>query len=171
MWAAFTMRGLDRHFLRISRRNGDAPMPIDPRELLPRTKHDCQAASALIALGYPAVAPVLPDLLAWSQDYNWPVSRPISDFLATIPEPMAPHIRDVLQGNDLMWKYWCIQILIRWMPREVAEQIRPDLIRLAEHPTPDEHLAELDEVAKEAIEMLWPSGDEHSTAGANRTDG
>src|SRR5580704_8988639 len=111
-----------KHQRWISDRSGDATMPIDPRELLPRNKHDCQAASAIIALGYPAVAPVLPDLLMWLQDFNWPVSRPISDFLATIPEPMAPHIRDVLQGNDLMWKYWCIHVLISKMPREVAEQ-------------------------------------------------
>ena len=146
-------------------------MPIDPRELLPRNKHDHQAARAVIALGYPAVAPILPDLLKWLQDYNWPVSRPISEFLASIREPMAPLIRDVLEGTDLIWKYWCIQVLISKMPREVAEQFRPELIRLAEHPTSAEHIEGLDEIATEAIETLWHPGDEPSTAGTNRGDG
>ena len=85
-------------------------MPIDPRELLPRSTRDREAARAVIALGYPAVAPVLPDLLEWLQDYNWPVARPIGEFLASIPEPMVPHIRAVLDGNDLIWKYWCIEV-------------------------------------------------------------
>jgi hypothetical protein len=171
IWMGFSLCESECYFLRISRSNGDAPMPIDPRELLPRSKRDLGAARAVIALGYPAVAPVLPDLLEWLQDYNWPVSRPISDFLASIPEPTAPHIREVLEGNDLIWKYWCIHVLISRMPKEIAEQFRPDLIRLAEHPTSAERIEELDEVAKEAIEMLWPSGDERSTPEANRTDG
>ena len=170
MWSAFTVRGLDRHFLRTSRGNGDAPMPIDPREPLPRGRARPPSAARGHCPGLPG-APVLPDLLKWLQDCNWPVSRPISEFLASIPGPMAPLIRDVLEGNDLIWKYRCIQRLIRTMPREIAEKFRPDLIRLAEHPTSAEHVEELDEVATEAIEVLWPSGDEQSTAGANQADG
>src|SRR3954454_25322905 len=57
------------------------PMASDPRQLLPRDKLDVAGARAVIALGYPAVAPVLGDLLEWLQDCNWPVSRPIADFL------------------------------------------------------------------------------------------
>jgi hypothetical protein len=144
-------------------------MPIDPRELLPRNKHDCQAARAVIALGYPAVAPVLADLLTWLQDCNWSVSRPISDFLASIPEPMAPLIKDVLDSTDDIWKYWCIQQLIKNMPREVAENFRVDLTCLPERPKSTEQREELDEVANEALQTLWPPGDDESTA-THRTD-
>jgi hypothetical protein len=57
----------------------------------------------LISLGYPAVAPVLPDLLEWLRDGNWPVSHPMGEFLASLPEPMAPLIWDVLRGTDDIW--------------------------------------------------------------------
>jgi hypothetical protein len=133
-------------------------MAVDPRELLPRDKRDLDNARAVAALGYPAVAPVLPDLLEWLQDCNWPVSRPIGDFLASLPHQMAPLIWGVLRGNNDIWKYWCIVRLISVMPPEIAEQFRPELTRLAERPTRAEHSEELDEVAQDALHTLWPSG-------------
>jgi hypothetical protein len=86
------------------------------------------------------------------------VSHSISDFLATLPEPMAPLIREVLNGDDHIWKYWCIVRLISRMPRDVAEQFRGELTRLAEYPTAAERSEELNEVAQEALRALWPSG-------------
>jgi Domain of unknown function (DUF5071) len=94
---------------------------------------------------------------------------PLAD--SQIPDPMVPHIKSVLEGNDLISKYRCMQKLISKLPREAAERFRPDLWRLAEHPTSAEHKEELDEVAKAAIEMLWPADDEQSTASANLADG
>jgi hypothetical protein len=43
------------------------------------------------------------------------------------------------------------------MPPDIAEQFRRELTRLAEQPTRAEHLEELDEVAQEALRVLWPS--------------
>jgi hypothetical protein len=133
-------------------------MAVDPRELLPRDKHDLDHARAVAALGYPAVDPVLPDLLEWLQDCNWPVSRPIGDFLAALPEQMAPLIWKVLRGDDHVWKYWCIVRLISAMPVGVAEQFRAELTRLAENPTAAERTEELNEVAQDALHELWPPG-------------
>ncbi|QDT01340.1 DUF5071 domain-containing protein [Adhaeretor mobilis] len=132
-------------------------MAIDVREHLPRDKFDIANAEALIALGHPAVSPVLPDLLEWLQDCNWPVSKPIGDFLTTLPNEMAPLIWTVLRGNDHVWKYWCIFRLISTMPADTAEQFRSELARLAEDPTETERQEELHEVAKDALNVLWPS--------------
>lgn len=109
---------------------------VDPRDLLPHHKADMAAADAVIALGYPANASVLRDLLGWLRDCNWPVSRPIADFLVSIPEPMAPLIWEVLRSDDYIWKYWCVAHLIGEMPLETAEQFRTELTRLAAQPTP-----------------------------------
>ena len=133
-------------------------MVDDLRQLLPKDKLDVAGARGIVALGYPAVAPVLPELLEWLQDCNWPVSRPIGEFLVTIPEAVAPLIWDVLRGDDDIWKYWCIVCLIGRMPVGVAEQFRGELTRLAERPTAAERLEELDEVAREALEAVWPGG-------------
>lgn len=129
-------------------------MGTDLRQLLPRDKSDFGNARALVALGYPAVAPVLKDLLAWLQDGNWPISRLVGDFFLTIPEAIAPLVREVLEGDDLQWKYWCIVRLIGQMPPTVATQFRDELTRLAEFPTAEERLDELDAVARDALFSL-----------------
>jgi hypothetical protein len=133
-------------------------MTIDPRELLPRDKCDVDNARAVVRLGYPSVAPVLPDLLEWFKDCNWPASHPIGDFLATLPEQTAPLVWKILRGDDHIWKYWCIVRLIRTMPISIAEQFRPELTRIAQNPTPAERSEELDEVAQDALCVIWPSG-------------
>ncbi len=133
-------------------------MVVDPRRLLPQDKSDLARARMLIALGYPTVAPVLPDLLTWLKDCNWPVSRPISDFLATLPSQMAPLVWEVLRGEDYIWKYWCISRLVRTMPVTLAEQFRSELTRLANQPTTVERSEDLHEVAQDALQALWPHG-------------
>jgi len=109
---------------------------------------------AIIALGYPAVAPVLPELLVWLQDGNWPISRPIGRFLASVGEPIVPLVREVFDGTDGIWKYWCIELFVRELPRSVAEQLCPELQRLAYHPMADDRSEEVDERAREALAWL-----------------
>ena len=124
------------------------------RALLPRHKGDCERAQAIIALGYPAVAPVLRDLLEWLQDCNWPVSNSIAPFLASLGEPVVPLIREVLQGNDDIWKYWCIDRIVLKLPGAIAAQLRPELHRLAFNPTKGEREQEVDERARAVLEWL-----------------
>ena len=78
------------------------------RELLPHEKGDTERAEAIVALGYPAVAPILPDLIEWLQDCNWPVAHVLSPFLAQIGLPLLPPVRAVLATNDYQWKYWVL---------------------------------------------------------------
>ena len=56
--------------------------------ILPRDKHDTLAVRQLAELGYPIISPVLPELMKWLQDANWPVARPISDLLVKIEKPV-----------------------------------------------------------------------------------
>jgi hypothetical protein len=126
----------------------------DPRELLPRHKSDYDRVQAVIALGYPAVAPVLRDLLVWLQDGNWPISHSVARLLASIGEPVFPFVREVFEGSDGTWKYWCIERFVRALPGATAEAFRPDLQRLAYHPTADDRSEEVDERAREALAWL-----------------
>ncbi|MBU6176012.1 MAG: DUF5071 domain-containing protein [Planctomycetes bacterium] len=133
-----------------------AVMVADPRKYLPLDKSDVINTRALLALGYPALVPYLRELLEWLQDGNWPISRPIGKFLLTIPQEVAPFIQEVLEGDDHQWKYWCIVRLIGEMTPAVAEQYRIELFRLAVCPTLAEAQNELNEVAKDALQKLWP---------------
>lgn len=129
-------------------------MADDPRSLLPRHKSDYERVRAVIELGYPGVAPVLPDLLVWIQDANWPIARIVAGFLVSVGEPVFPLVREVFAGTDGVWKYWCVELFVRQLPRPLAETFRPDLRRLADHPTADDRSEEVDERAREARAWL-----------------
>jgi Domain of unknown function (DUF5071) len=133
---------------------------IDPVTLLPRNKHDIEHVQALIELGYPGVAPILPNLLEWTQDPNWPVAGPLGEFLASIGDPIVKHVADILRGGDGGWKYTCIHFVVRNMRLEIAAQLTSSLDRLVTSPTPDDIREEVNLAAQEALDWLatgsWP---------------
>jgi hypothetical protein len=127
-------------------------MSEDIRSLLPRGKSDGENARAIIAKGYPAIAPVLPELMKWLQDPNWPIHRLIAPFLATIGEPLIPHVRDVLASNDDGWKYQVLEHLVATSP-EIALAVHEELTRTAVAPTSDEKAEEVDQIAKNILAL------------------
>ncbi len=130
--------------------------PQDLRDLIPQNKHDLTRAQAAVARGYPEVAPILPELLEWLQDLNWPVARVLAPFLASIGPPIIPHLSRVFAGDDHIWKYWLLQCIVKDCA-VVAAAFRDDLIRLARAPTAAEAREELDEMARVVLESHgWP---------------
>jgi hypothetical protein len=101
---------------------------------LPQNKHDVEQARALVALGFPGVEPVLPRLLEWVQDMNWPAAQVLAPFLAGIGKPLPPHIERVLRTDDLAWQDFILSGVVSRSP-ELIEELRPQLERLALSPT------------------------------------
>lgn len=120
---------------------------------LPRDKFDTENARALVTRGYPAVEPVLPALLEWVQDLNWPVAQVLQPFLADIGRPLAPHVRYVLESDDAIWKYWVLHCIVA-ESTELAEELRPELTRLADAPSSTEDNEEVKEAASEILTNL-----------------
>jgi hypothetical protein len=125
--------------------------------LLPRHKQDIERAHAILALGYPAVAGVLPDLMSWLQDYNWPVARIIALLLASIGRPVLPEIRHVLDSGDDIWKYWTLTCVVDEFAPDLIAELRPELERLTLRPTPGERGEEVDQKAQELLDRLQAS--------------
>jgi hypothetical protein len=125
----------------------------DIQSLIPQSKHDLERAKAAVAAGFPAVAPILPQLLEWLQDHNWPVARIISPFLARIGSPMIPHIRHVLDTDDDIWKYWVLSHVVAESP-ELAAAFHSDLERYASAPTESEIIEGVQEIAREILGKL-----------------
>jgi hypothetical protein len=142
------------NFATLSPEREDASsMMQDLRELLPQTKHDTDKAEILVKLGYPAVAPILSDLIQWLQDYNWSVAHVLGPFLASIGLPLLPEVRRVLETDDNTWKYWILCCLVELSP-ELGTALRDDLTRLASAPTAGEEAEELHTKAREILESL-----------------
>lgn len=129
-------------------------MTHDLSALLPQGPDDVERARALIDLGYPAVAPVLPTLMAWVQDMRWPVARIIAPFLASLGDEVLPEVHRVLSSNDVVWKYWCLWAIVRELPTPALEELRPVLIRLSRSPSPAEAVQQVDVLAKEIVSRL-----------------
>lgn len=122
--------------------------PTSP--LIPEHKFDQDAVQAAIAAGWPAVLPVLPALLAWLQDMNWPVARKLAPFLASIGAPLAPAIRQVLNGDDSIWKVNLIVELVTDSPA-LRDALAADLRRLAAHPSAGDRAEQVDQAALDAL--------------------
>jgi len=118
--------------------------------LLPVDKHDLSKAEAIIALGYPAVDALLPELIAWMQDINWPVAKVLTPFLAGIGEPLAPHLRVIFESEDHVWKYWVLDKLVAPSPK-LTVALEPSLLRMALEPSPGEGDEGVDEITRSIL--------------------
>ena len=124
--------------------------------LVPRDTFDLDAISAVEEAGYPAIAPILDDLMEWTADGNWPVARPLAHFLSALGEPILDPIRRVLRGDDPCFKYFCIVLIVRNLPIDILKSLEGDLTRIADNPTTSDKAEEVDKVAGEALLRLRP---------------
>lgn len=64
-----------------------------------------------------------------------------------------PHIRAILNASDdIEWKYWTIDLIVRETGSDVQAELREDLVRLATNPTKLEKIVEVDIVAQEVLD-------------------
>ena len=97
---------------------------------VPMHKHDHDAARRAIKAGYPAVESVLPNLLEWLQDMNWPVAQTLAPFLASIGEPLIPHLIKIFETDDEIWQAWILSQNVEDSPI-LAQEFREYIERLA----------------------------------------
>jgi hypothetical protein len=101
------------------------------RKLLPAHQNDVAAVEALVRLGYPAVQPLVHDLLKWIRVESWPVAKPIADFLVTIGPALAPEVGRVLASHDDLWKAAVLKNIVTDWPTEAIQQLSPQLFMVA----------------------------------------
>src|SRR6266850_1447669 len=108
------------------------------RAALPRDKFDEASVEHIRALGYPAIDPILPHLMTWLQDMNWPIAGPVAECLIPIGRPLLPYIHRVLEGNDDLWQYWVLGSLVKHLESDVIAELRDDLVKISRHEDPEE---------------------------------
>lgn len=123
-------------------------------DVLPRHKYDNARVEMIKNLDRDKILPLLPNLLEWIQDMNWPVAPSILELLLTFPEEIVPYVQDVLSSDDENWKWFVLHFLVIGLPIESRVQFREYLTRVAETPTHNELAEELDEIAKEILDTI-----------------
>ena len=126
---------------------------------VPMDKHDHEAARRAIKAGYPAVESVLPNLLEWLQDMNWPVAQTLAPFLASVGKPLIPHLRKIFETDDEIWKAWILSQIIEDSPL-LALEFREYIEKLASDKSNNEDAEWLRENANEIlIKYGWANTD------------
>ena len=115
-------------------------------DLIPKNKGDTETAEQLKNYSFEDIEPIIPDLLEWLQDMNWPVARPIAEYLVGVADKITSHILNVLRGEDEIWKYWMV-IEFGNVPKRPDELLMNEFKRMANHPTQGEIKEEVNEVA------------------------
>lgn len=123
-------------------------------DYLPRDKHDFERVNELKKWDRSELVPLLPNLLEWIQDINWPIAHEVAELLLTVPKDIIPLIQRVLETTDEIWKYWCLEVLVKRLSDEDKKSLQEDLLRLAESPTTAEKYEEVDELAKEILQSM-----------------
>ncbi|MBB4804163.1 hypothetical protein HNP37_004249 [Flavobacterium nitrogenifigens] len=118
------------------------------KNLIPKDKFDFETVEKLKGYSFDDIEPIIPDLLEWLQDMNWPISKPIAEILIPFAEKISPQILKILQSEDQVWKYWILLIFGKIInDKSVLKEIE----RIAKNPTKGEVEDEVFEIAKEII--------------------
>lgn len=119
--------------------------------LIPKDKLDLEAVERLKCHSYEQIKVIVPELLEWIQDLNWPVAKPLAVFLESISEHLTEDILEILRGKDEVWKYWCIIVFGVNTSKPINEKLILEFSRIAKNPTKNEIEEEVNLVALEAI--------------------
>ncbi len=127
---------------------GNDEMNKNIYDLVPKNKFDIETVAKLNHYPFETIKAIIPSLLEWLQDMNWPVAQPIALFLVSIHEQITDEILEVFKSKDDIWKYWIISI---FGPVTTSIEIRNEIKRIAKNPTKNEHLEALDELSLEIV--------------------
>lgn len=119
------------------------------KHLLPKDKFDIESVENLQNFSFEEIQPIVPDLLKWLQDCNWPVSKPIFNFLLPFTENISSNLLEILQGTDDIWKYW---ILSGFGDSITNNLVIEEIKRIAFKPTKNEINEGIGEIALELIQ-------------------
>lgn len=120
--------------------------------LIPQHKDDKIIANELKKHSFEEIKPIVNELLLWVKDYNWPVARPITEYLSSHINEITEELLMILKGNDDIWKYWCINKLINNNNNQTLNSvIKTQLERIVNKPTTSEIKEEVHIIAKETL--------------------
>ena len=121
------------------------------RTLIPKNKFDFTPFPALMEVSEDKVRTILPELLSWVADMNWPVAAAMVEVLARFPESVVPLVKELLKPTetDEERKYFTIVGLIPALPTNTQEQLGESIKRILDAPTDGEVRGGVWEVAND----------------------
>ena len=129
----------------------------DLKKYLPRDKCDIESIEQLIMIGLPTIKPLIPDLLEWTEDYNWPVAMKLIPFLADNAREIISELDSVFDFNDAIWSYWILSQVIAKQPDEVLIRFEVRIEKLSSIQTFDVDEIELRDIVIKLLDRIGNS--------------
>ena len=119
--------------------------------LVPKDKHDWDFDKAcdINWYEYKEIKPIIPQLLTWLQDVNWPVAKPIAAYLQPMLPDILEELKPILLGDDDVWKYNILNEFFVKPQSSYWKMIEPIIERMTFNPTENETKEEVDRLAME----------------------
>ena len=127
------------------------------KDLVPKDKFDDKRLNEIGELSDGEFEIIVPDLLTWMQDMNWPVATPVSGVLLKRYNVVEDHLCEILKADqkDDEWKRNVINYLLKkWPARITNEGLINEIKRIAEKPFSSEKKELVDEAARDIINLL-----------------
>src|SRR6187402_1597422 len=122
------------------------------KNLVPINKFDTEFIKQLRGANVDDIRSIVPELLEWMQDGNWPTSEYIMEYFSPRINEVKDEIIKILLGDDEMWKYWILLGLIYHSPTRPNDEILSTVKYLRDNATIQEKEAGIDILSIEILE-------------------
>lgn len=127
---------------------------MDIKTLVPKNKFDNSTVNELSQLTDEQIKPIILDLLKWLQDYNCPIAQELLPIIIKHQNVTVPYISDILNGDDVMWKYWIMELFIPSVTETNKKFFISDIKKLTELKEIDEDTIIIIEAAVNCLKHL-----------------
>lgn len=126
-------------------------MKIDTKNLVPNNKEGLNFINNLKLKSISEIRDLIPQLLEWMQDMNWPQAPLIADYFSPYINEIQEELISILKSNDEMWKYWILHGLILHSEITPSQKILLEVKRVYLNASKQEKEEEVDVIAKEIL--------------------
>lgn len=123
--------------------------------MIVQDKFDVAAVEQLRQASAVDVLPLLPQMLEWTQDLNWPVAQPMIEVLLQYPTEITPYVEAVLLGSDEEWITNCLTVIVPKLPF-FSKLVLANAVEQWATKTVTEHNEHVVEAAKAALQSMEP---------------
>lgn len=123
---------------------------------LPKDKSDFESLVLLkemIESGF--TMQLLPELLTWTKDINWPIAPKIIDeLLIPLGKDLVPFLKPVLLSDEYDWVENILWHLVKKLEKDVIYELKDEIVLLSQ--TKDKNFVEygIPDIAKELLSVI-----------------
>lgn len=123
----------------------------DVKQYLPTDKCDHDSIDRLKTLKPEELQKIIPELLEWIQDINWPIAPKIIKILIPLDSLLLPEIKRILLSGDYEWIEVCLWGIVGKLKTETIVGLKEELLMLSKSTNPNFIEYEIPQICKDIM--------------------